>query len=58
MTLLPTDERKERLKNYKEVRNKISDLIRSITNNSDSYDGKYMKVISDDHLPKENARIS
>ena len=31
-------------KKYKELWNKIRDLIRSITNNSDNYNEKYMKM--------------
>ena len=43
MTLVPTDERKITIKKYKELWNKIRDLIRSITNNSDNYDEKSLK---------------
>ena len=42
--LVPTDESKEKIKKYEELWNKIRDLIRSITNNSDKYDEKYMKI--------------
>ena len=31
-------------KKYEELLKKIRDLIRSITNNSDNYDEKYMKI--------------
>ena len=53
MTLDPTDVNKETLKKYEELWSKIRDLIRSITNNSDDYDEKYMKMKfnSDDDLP-------
>ena len=36
-----------------ELRNKIRDIIRSITNNSDNYDKNYIKIKlnSDDALP-------
>ena len=39
-------------KKYEEQLNKMRDLIRSITNNSDNYDEKYMKIKlnSDDDL--------
>ena len=55
MTLVVTDKTKDTLKKYKELLSKIKDLIRSITNrlhnsklnNSDNYDEKNMKIISD-----------
>ena len=52
MSLVPTDESKDLLRKYKELWNKIKDLIRSITNNSDKYDEKCMKIKfnSDDNL--------
>ena len=40
LALVPTDESKDTLKDYEELWNKIIDLIRSITNNSDKYDEK------------------
>ena len=51
--LVPTDESKEKIKKYEELWNKIRDLIRSITKNSDKYDEKYMKIKfnSDNELP-------
>ena len=61
MTLVPTDESKDTLKKNEELWNKIRDLIRSKTNNSDSYNEKCMKVKfnSDDILTsKENAWIT
>ena len=44
--------RAKKIKNYKELWSKIRDVIRSITKNSDDYDGKYMKIKfnSDDEL--------
>ena len=50
--LVPTDESKGTLKKYRKLRNKIRDLIRLITKNSDNYDEKYMKIKfnSDDDL--------
>ena len=53
MTLVPTNESKEKFKKYKELWIKIRDLIRSITENLDDYDEKYMKIKfnSDDELP-------
>ena len=51
--LVPTNESKKKIQNYEELWSKIKDLIRSITNNSDDYDEKYMKIKfdSDDDLP-------
>ena len=53
LTLVPTYESKDTLKNYKEMWIKMRNLTRSIINNSDNYDGKYMKTKfnSDDVLP-------
>ena len=53
LTLVPTYESKDTLKNYKEIWIKMRNLTRSIINNSDNYDGKYMKTKfnSDDVLP-------
>ena len=38
LTLVPTNESKEKIKKYEELWIKIRDLIRSITENSDDYD--------------------
>ena len=38
LTLVPTNESKEKIKKYEELWCKIIDLIRSITENSDHYD--------------------
>ena len=43
LTLIPSNESKEKIKKYEELWIKIRDLIRSITKNSDDYDEKYMK---------------
>ena len=53
LTLVPTNESKEKIKKYEELWNKIRDLIWLITKNSDDYDAKYMKIKfnSDDELP-------
>ena len=40
LTLVPINESKEKIKRYEELWSKISDLIRSITKNSDDYDEK------------------
>ena len=52
LTLVPTNESKEIIKNMKNCRVK-SDLIRSITKSWHDYDEKYMKIKfnSDDELP-------
>ena len=44
---------KKKFKKYEELWSKIRDLIRSVTQNSDDYDEKYMKTkfYSDDELP-------
>ena len=53
LTLVPTNESKEKIKKYEELWSKIRHLIGSITKNSDDYDEKYMKIKfnSDDKLP-------
>ena len=43
LKLISSDESKNRLKKYKKLWNKIGDLIRSRTNNSDNFDEKYIK---------------
>ena len=44
LTLVPTNESKEKIKKYEELWIKIRDSVRSITKNSDVYDEKYMKI--------------
>ena len=53
LTLVPTNESKEKIKKYEELWIKIRDLIRSITKNLDDYDEKYIKIKFDsaDELP-------
>ena len=53
LTLVLTNKSKEKIKNYEELWNKIRNLIRWITENSDNFDEKYMKIKieSDDNLP-------
>ena len=57
MTLVLTNESKEITKKYEELWSKIRDIIRTITNNSDDYDKKYIKVKFelDDDLPLNKA---
>ena len=53
LTLVPTNESKEIIRKYEELCRKVRDLIRTITKNSNNYDGKYMKLKfdSDNKLP-------
>ena len=53
LTLVSSNESKEKIKKYGELWIKIRDFIRSITKDSDDYDEKYMKIKfkSDDALP-------
>ena len=44
LALALTDKNKDMLKTYEEIWNKIRDLIKLITTNSDDYDEKYMKL--------------
>ena len=44
MTLAHTDESKDTLKNYEELWKKFKDLARSINNDYENYDEKYMKI--------------
>ena len=44
MTLVPTNESKEKIKKYEELWSTIRDLIRSRTKNADDYDKKYLKI--------------
>ena len=44
LTLVSTNESKERIKKYEELWSKVRDLISSITKNSDDYDEKCMKI--------------
>ena len=44
LMLIPTNENKEKIKKHKALGNKIKYLIGKITENSDDYDEKYMKI--------------
>ena len=45
LTLVPTNESKEKIRKYEELWIKIRDLIRPITKkNLDDYDERYMKI--------------
>ena len=54
LTLVPTNESKEKTNKYEKLCIKIRDLIRSVTKNLDDYNEKYMKIKfnSDDELPQ------
>ena len=53
LTLVPTNESREKIKKYEELWSKIRDLIRPIIKNPDDYDEKNLKIKfnSDDKLP-------
>ena len=53
LTLVRTNESKGKSKNNEKLWSKTTDLIRSVTQNWDGYDEKYMKIKfnSDDELP-------
>ena len=57
LTLVSTNENKEKIKKYEELWIKINNLIKTITKKSDDYDKKYMKIEfhSDDKLPLNKA---
>ena len=44
LMLIPTNENKEKIEKHKALWNKIKYLIGKITQNSDDYDEKYMKI--------------
>ena len=44
LTIIHTDESKSTLKKLEKLWKEIKDLIRSIDNNSDDYEEKYMKI--------------
>ena len=53
MTLVPTDKSRDKLKENENILRKVEDLIRSINNNSENYDEKFVKIKfnSDNDLP-------
>ena len=53
MTAVSNNESKDIIKKYEKLWNKIEDQIRTITNNSDHYDEKFIKIKFnlDDNLP-------
>ena len=57
LTLVLTNESKEKIKKYEELWSKISNSIRSVTKNSDDYDEKYMKIKFDLKIKSLNKTI-
>ena len=59
LTLVPTNESKEKIKTYEELWINIRDLIRSVTKEPDVYDEKYVKIKldSDDKLHLNKTKI-
>ena len=59
LTLVPTNESKEKIKTYEELWINIRDLIRSLTKEPDVYDEKYVKIKfdSDDKLHLNKTKI-
>ena len=57
--MVPSDESKDTPKKYDELWSKIRDLIKSMTDNSDNYDEKYMKIKfhSDDLPPQKTLEL-
>ena len=53
MTLVPTDKSRDKLKENENILRKVEDLIRSINNNSENIDEKFVKIKfnSDNDLP-------
>ena len=53
LTLVPSNENKEKIKKYEELWIKVRDLIRSVTKKLDGYDEKYFMFKLDlaDKLP-------
>ena len=58
--LVPNNDSKEVTKKFNELKSKIKDQIITITNNSDDYDEKYMKIKFnlDECFIKRNFRTS
>ena len=44
LTLVPTNESKEKIKKYEELWIKVIDLVMSVTGKSDDYDAKSIKI--------------
>ena len=44
MTLVPNNESKEAMKKYEDLVSKIRDQTKTITNESDDYDERYVKI--------------
>ena len=60
MTLVPTNESKEKIRKYEELWSKIRDLIRSISKILDDFDENYIKIkfdLDDDLLLNKTLEI-
>ena len=60
MTLVPTNESKEKIRKYEELWSKIRDLIRSISKILDGFDENYIKIkfdLDDDLLLNKTLEI-
>ena len=60
MTLVPTNESKEKIRKYEELWSKIRDLIRSIRKILDDFDENYIKIkfgLDDDLLLNKTLEI-
>ena len=61
MTLVPTNESKEKILKYEELLSKIRDLMRSVSKILDHYDKNYMKIkfdLDDDLLLNKTLEIT
>ena len=57
LTLVPTNENKEIIKNFEELWSKIGDLIRSVTKILDGFDEKCLKIKFNPHMLPLNVTI-
>ena len=55
LTLVPTNESKEKIKKYEELWIKVIDLVMSVTEKSDDYDAKSIKIRLDSVINDRNS---